>query len=559
MKFCTRANRWFFLIYDIANSSDSRVNTAHMHRRQTNRSDSGEKDIGSRKHTETALSESEQLFSVFMANLPVAAFIKDQNGRMLFANHFVQDTFGWREWEGKSTGELFPVELARQMAEADCKALAQGLLVVQETILDTRGRERIFETYRFPIGVEGKGIMLGAVAVDITERRELEAQLRQAQKMEGIGRLAGGVAHDFNNMLAVIRGNAELLLMTAAQLDGPANDCLKQVIAASERAANLTRQLMSLGRKQVMRAQPLDLNGVVGDLAKMFTRIIGEDVDLQCQFAADLPFVEADIGMMEQVIVNLVINARDAMPCGGKLLIATDTTNVDPAYTHTHVDARAGTFVCLTVSDTGTGIAPEHLPRIFEPFFTTKEPGKGTGLGLATVYGIVKQHQGWVEVSSRLGEGSIFKIFLPARPAPRKKPATSETAVAMRGGTETILLVEDDYAVRMTTRRVLESVGYRVCEATSAREALEIWRVQAEDIALLLTDMIMPEGVTGRELAEQLRADRHGLKVIFLSGYAEDVTGKDTDIIRRSKSRFLQKPCSSRTLLDTVRECLDEK
>jgi PAS domain S-box-containing protein len=530
-----------------------------MDHRNTSYYVSSEGDIRARKQAEAALRESEQLFSVFMANLPVAAFIKDHNGCMLFANKFLQDTFGWREWEGKSTEELFPVELARQMTAADRKALGQGLLVAQETHMDARGRERIFETYRFPIRVEGKAVLLGGVAVDITERRELEAQLRQAQKMEGIGRLAGGVAHDFNNMLAVIRGNAELLLMNADQFEGPTNDCLKQVIAAAERAANLTRQLLAFGRKQIMRTQPLDLNDVVANLTKMFKRIIGEDINLQCQFAADLPPVEADIGMMEQVIVNLVVNARDAMPRGGQLLITTDITNADRAYLHTHLEARAGMFVCLTVSDKGTGISPEHMPRIFEPFFTTKESGKGTGLGLATVYGIVKQHQGWVEVSSRLGEGSIFKIFLPALPPRPRTAATSETDAAPRGGTETILLVEDDYAVRMTTRRVLESCGYRICEATSAREALEMWRGQTNEIALLLTDVIMPEGVTGHELAEQLGAEKQGLKVIFLSGYGEDVSGRDTDFIRRTQSRFLQKPCSSRTLLETVRECLDEE
>jgi PAS domain S-box-containing protein len=545
-------------VFGSTNSSDNGIHSVHMDRGKTTHFVSSEQNVAARKQAEMALRDSEQLFSVFMANLPVATFIKDQEGNMLFANKFLQDTFGWRQWEGKSTGDLFPGELARQITEADREALRQGLLVVQETNMDARGHERIFETYRFPIRVEGKPVLLGGVAVDITERRELEAQLRQAQKMEGIGRLAGGVAHDFNNMLAVIRGNAELLLMNAEQFDGPTNDCLKQVIAAAERAANLTRQLLAFGRNQIMRAQPSDLNEVVGNLTKMFKRIIGEDIDLQCQFVADLPSVEADIGMIEQIIVNLVVNARDAMPRGGKLLITTDITNVDLAYTHTHLEARAGKFVSLTVSDTGTGITPEHLPRIFEPFFTTKESGKGTGLGLAMVYGIVKQHQGWVEVSSRVGEGSIFKVFLPALPPRPRTAASSEPDAALRGGTETILLVEDDSGVRMTTRRVLESLGYRVCEATSAREALEIWRGRPEEIALLLTDVIMPESVTGRELAEQLRAERPGLKVIFLSGYAEDVAGRDTDFIRRTKSRFLQKPCSSRTLLATVRECLDE-
>jgi CheY-like chemotaxis protein len=241
------------------------------------------------------------------------------------------------------------------------------------------------------------------------------------------------------------------------------------------------------------------------------------------------------------------------------LLITTEPVTFDEARAAAHPEAHAGQFVCLTVKDAGTGIAPEHLPRIFEPFFTTKELGKGTGLGLATVYGIVKQHQGWIEVASQLGAGSTFKIFLPAIPTPASTAATPQAEADLRGGTETILLVEDDYGVRAITRRVLESHGYKIYEATTAREALELWRSRAEEIALLLSDIVMPEGVTGRDLAEQLRASRPTLKVIFMSGYSADVIGKDTDFFRRTKSYFLQKPVSSRALLETVRRCLDGK
>jgi len=389
--------------------------------------------------------------------------------------------------------------------------------------------------------------------------RTAQQQLRQSQKMEAIGQLAGGVAHDFNNMLAVIRGNAELLLMDADQHTTETKDCLKQIAAASERAANLTRQLLAFSRKQVMQSQPLVLNNVIAELTKMLRRIIGEQIDLQCRYADELPFVQADAGMIEQVLVNLAVNARDAMPHGGQLLITTERVSLEGARAQTHAEARAGEFVCLAVTDAGTGIAPEHLPRIFEPFFTTKEIGKGTGLGLAMVYGIVKQHQGWIEVSSQLGAGATFKIFLPAIPTPTKAAVASKAEANLPGGTETILLVEDDYAVRVITRRVLESHGYKIYEATTARDALELWRGRAEEIALLLTDIIMPEGVSGRDLVEQLRALRPSLKVIFLSGYSADVIGKDTDFFRRSKSLFLQKPCSAGTLLGTVRRCLDEK
>jgi CheY-like chemotaxis protein len=263
--------------------------------------------------------------------------------------------------------------------------------------------------------------------------------------------------------------------------------------------------------------------------------------------------------MMEQVILNLVVNARDAMPQGGQLRVATEQVTLDAAHTRLNPKARAGEFVCMMVSDTGTGIAPEVLPRIFEPFFTTKEVGKGTGLGLATVYVIVQQHQGWLEVSSQVGEGTLFKVFLPAIPTPARLAAAAEAEAEVRGGNETILLVEDDHVVRLTTRRILESKGYRIREATSGREALEVWQSHAEEIALLLTDIIMPGEMTGRDLAERLCGQRRGLKVIFMSGYSAEVLGTNTEFIRRTRSQFLQKPCSSRTILETVRRCLDEK
>jgi PAS domain S-box-containing protein len=393
---------------------------------------------------------------------------------------------------------------------------------------------------------------------DITESRKLEAQLRQSQKMEAIGQLAGGVAHDFNNLLAVMRGNTELVLMDADQFGSEAADCLKQVVVAADRAAGLTRQLLAFGRKQLMQAQPLNLAQAVSNLTKMLKRIIGEDIDLQLRYAGHLPFVQADVGMIEQVLVNLVVNARDAMPHGGQVVITTESIRFDGEDGWEHPEARSGEFVCLSVTDSGTGIAPENLPRIFEPFYTTKDVGKGTGLGLATVYGIVKQHQGWIEVSSQLGSGSTFRIFLPAIPAPAAKPAAPQPEPDIPGGTETILLVEDDDSVRLITRRVLQSRGYKVYEACSARQGLELWHSHGEEVTLLLSDMVMPEGVTGRQLADQLRAQRAALKVIFLSGYSADVIGKDTDYFHRTGSHFLQKPASARTVLETVRRCLDE-
>ncbi|MCX6917036.1 MAG: ATP-binding protein, partial [Verrucomicrobia bacterium] len=357
----------------------------------------------------------------------------------------------------------------------------------------------------------------------------------------------------------VIRGNAELLLMDPGQHMAQTREGLNDVVKASERAANLTRQLLTFSRKLVMQPQPLMLNEVIANLTKMLNRVIRENIELQCQYAASLPYVQADAGMMEQVILNLVVNARDAMPGGGRLRVATEPLTLDAAQAQANPKARAGQFVCLLVSDTGAGIAPEVLPRIFEPFFTTKEVGKGTGLGLATVYGIVNQHQGWIEVSSQIGEGSTFKVVLPTIPTPARLAAAAEAGVEVRGGKETILLVEDEHAVRLTTRRILESKGYTVREAASAREALEQCQAHAGEFALLLTDVIMPGEMSGRDLADRLWVQRPGLRVIFMSGYSADLLGKNPEFIRRTRSRFLQKPCSSRTLLEAVRECLDEE
>jgi PAS domain S-box-containing protein len=392
---------------------------------------------------------------------------------------------------------------------------------------------------------------------DVTQQRGLEIQLRQAQRMEAIGQLAGGVAHDFNNMLAVIRGNAELLLMDDDQLNRPVRDGLKQIHAAADRAANLTRQLLAFSRKQVMQLQPSDFNDVIANLTKMLNRVIGEHIELQCTYAKRLPFVQADVGMLEQVLVNLTVNARDAMPKGGQLVIATGNVQLTDQDATRHPEAVAGDFVCLSVSDTGMGIAPEHLPQIFEPFFTTKELGRGTGLGLATVYGIVKQHGGWLEVSTQVGVGTTFTIFLPAIPS-SAEPAATTPEPPLRGGNETILVVEDDQAVRSMNRRVLESFGYHVEEAASGREALASWKQCEAKIDLLLTDMVMPGGVTGRDLGEQLRAQKPALKVIYTSGYSATMAGKDTAFLRRTNSYYLQKPCPTRLLIHTVRQCLDE-
>lgn len=388
------------------------------------------------------------------------------------------------------------------------------------------------------------------------QRAELEERLRQAQKLEAIGRVTGGVAHDFNNLLVVIRGYAEMLLMSQEQLSLEGQDWLKQVIEAAQRASGLTRQLLMFGRKQPMEPRDLDLNALVEEMLKMLRRVIEANIQLECEYGQGLPHIKGDRGMLEQVLMNLVVNARDAMPDGGKLTIRTERVEIGAEAARVSAEARPGQFLCLSVTDTGTGIAAEHLPRIFEPFFTTKKAGMGTGLGLATVYGIIKQHEGWVEVSSELGKGSVFRILLPAlADASQSKEVTAAQADLPRGN-EKILLAEDDESVRLLAVRMLSKLGYQVVEANSGKTALEAWMKAGADFDLLLTDIVMPDGFTGRELAEKLRAVKPGLKIIFVSGYARG-TGLNTDFFQRYHSEFLQKPYSPVVLAQTIRKCLD--
>lgn len=388
---------------------------------------------------------------------------------------------------------------------------------------------------------------------DITERTNLEAQLRHAQKLESIGQLAAGVAHDFNNILTIIQGHADRLL---GQYDGDAHvtEPLKLVSAAAKRGSSLTRQLLMFSRKQVMQSKIIDLNAVLANLTKLLHRLLGDDIALESDFPDNLPAVDADVGMIDQIIMNLSVNARDAMPKGGRLTISTRTCVIDDAYVQQHPDARPGRFVCLTVSDTGCGMDRATLARIFEPFFTTKEVGKGTGLGLATVYGIVKQHQGWIEVNSQPGAGTTFKVYFPAsdkaiEAAPDRGPEKS-----IRGGSETILVVEDEPVLRELARMILKDYKYHVLEASTGHEALQVWENHKGRIDLLLTDMVMPEGMTGRELAERLRRQKPNLAVIYTSGYSSDVMGQEN---AARDIRFLQKPYPPLELAQAVRECLD--
>jgi PAS domain S-box-containing protein len=406
----------------------------------------------------------------------------------------------------------------------------------------------------------GRVVALEGLVVDVTERKRAEESLRQtqqqllmAQKMEAVGRLAGGVAHDFNNLLNVITGYAEMLGRTLGA-EHAARPKLEQILKAADRASAVTRQLLAFSRRQVLQPRIVDINGVVSDLEKSLLRLIGEDVELATRLAPDLGWVKVDPGQLEQVVMNLAVNARDAMPQGGRLTIATDNVDFDVPYTLAHEPAQPGRYVMLAVSDTGVGIDPEVRAHIFEPFFTTKPAGKGTGLGLATVYGIVKQSGGYIWVYSEPGQGTTFKIYLPRVDAPVTSGGAAVLHPQPARGHETVLLVEDQAEVRELAREALTELGYRVLVAAGPEEALRIEQAFPETIELLLTDVVMPRA-SGRQLAEELRARRAGLRVLYMSGYTSDIVASHG--VLDAGVQLLEKPFTLEALARKVREALE--
>ncbi|HEX2860222.1 MAG TPA: ATP-binding protein, partial [Lacunisphaera sp.] len=357
-----------------------------------------------------------------------------------------------------------------------------------------------------------------SLQAEMAERKNVEAQLRQAQKMEAVGQLAGGVAHDFNNLLTVILGQSTLL--TAPDMTPEARiEAVRDIKAAAQRASNLTRQLLIFSRRQSMNPVPIDLNQVVLGVGKLIGRLLGEHITQETELCPGELGVLADAGMIEQVVLNFAVNARDAMPRGGRLRLSTARVEVSPHHAASVTGARPGNMIRLSVSDTGAGIPEAVLPQIFEPFFTTKETGKGTGLGLAISLGIIQQHQGWIEVETRLGAGTTFHVFLPPHAVPGPAPAKPQTTAPFAAGNRTILLVEDEQAVRTVARRMLERHGYHIIEASSADEALARWAQHRDGIAILLTDIVMPGSLNGHELAARLLADNPALRVVTMSGY----------------------------------------
>jgi len=513
-----------------------------------------------RKRTEEALKESEDIFNSFMEHSPIYVFFKDENARPIRLSRNYEQMLGRpvHELLGKTMDELFPSELAKGMVEDDLRILRDGKPF--EVVEELNGR--IFETTKFPIVKQGKPSLLAGFTIDITERKHaaeemanLQEQLRQSQKMEAIGRLAGGIAHDFNNLLTVIKGYSQLSLLGLKE-DSPLRGNIEEINRATDRSADLIRQLLIFSRRQVMEMRVLDLNILLQNLDKMLRRVIGEDIELVTLLAEDPGRVKTDPGQIEQVILNLAVNARDAMPSGGKLTIETANVELDETYARRHVAVTPGRYVMLAVSDTGVGMTPEVRDRVFEPFFTTKEKGKGTGLGLSTVYGIVKQSEGNIWIYSEPGHGTIFKIYLPQAEGLLEEVKEKVVGEELPRGSETVLVVEDEQEVRKLAVRILRGQGYKVLEASNGTDTLTICKEQKDPFHLILTDVVMPQ-MSGCQLVEQLRRVYQNFKVLYMSGYTDN-TIVHHGVLERGIN-YIQKPFTVGALADKVREVLDNK
>jgi len=503
-----------------------------------------------------SLTLSEERFSKAFHESPLASGIQRlSDQRFVDVNQGLAKIAGFKREDliGRSPAELFlwqKPDLADQWIEA----LLRG-----ETVRDQGVNIRTQDGSLHEVQVSCSLMTFSSephvllLAQDVAERALLERQLRQAQKMEAIGQLAAGVAHDFNNILTVIQGHAGLMERSLAE-GKPSSKSLEQISKASVRAATLIRQLLMFSRKQVMQFRHLDVNDTLNNAIKMLERLVGEHVQLRFSPQLNIPAIYADASMIDQIAMNLAVNARDAMPDGGHVSIATSLEQIHRTPTPMDPQQRDGDFVCLTFTDTGFGMDTQILSRLFEPFFTTKPVGKGTGLGLSTVFGIVRAHHGWLEVQSQPNHGTTFRLYFPAsKQAAEKTEPIVETAI--RNGHETVLVAEDEDALREMVVNVLRIQGYTVLEAASGAQALELWHKSDRPIDLLLTDMVMPGGIMGRELAECLLDQSPSLKVIYTSGYSPGMAGNDATPFKGRN--FLPKPYSIDKLAQFVRECLD--
>ncbi len=509
-----------------------------------------------RRRAEEALRESEKRLQAILDNSPALIFLKNTEGRYLYVNpQFANLTPLTREQIlGKTDDEIFLPAHAAAFRANDLKVLQAGVALEFEEVADQQDGPHTSIVSKFPLrNAEGKVYAICGIATDITERKSLEAQLRQSQKMEAIGQLAGGIAHDFNNLLTVINGYSELMLLSLP-VEHPHCATFEQIRQAGEKASRLIRQLMAFSRQQVLQPKVLDLNAVVANIDTMLQRVIGEDIDLLTILSPGLASVKADPGQIEQVLMNLLVNARDAMPAGGRLTIETADVVLDTDYARTHVAVNPGRYVMLAVSDNGCGMDAETQARIFEPFFTTKELGKGTGLGLSTVYGIVKQSGGNIGVYSEPGRGTTFRIYLPRIEEAAEAVEPGKAREQLPRGSETILLVEDEAGVRTLAKTILQTHGYTVLDAAQGKDAFLLSGQHEGLIHLMVTDMVMPE-MSGREVAERLKPLRPNMKVLFMSGFTDKAMVHHEEL--DPGMAFLQKPFTPQTLARKVREVLD--
>jgi two-component system, cell cycle sensor histidine kinase and response regulator CckA len=515
------------------------------------------RDISERKRIEQELRKSEERYRDLVENARDIIYTHDLEGNYTSVNKASEQITGYTREEALSMNLLQTVapgdlEKARQMI---AKKLAGEEEAVYELEIIAKDKRRLaIEVNTRLVFQDGLPVGVQGIARDITERKQLEEQLRQSQKLEAVGQLAGGIAHDFNNLLTAITGYSQLTLRSLHAED-PLRENIVEIKKAGDRAAALTRQLLTFSRKQVLQPVVLDLNSLVSEIEKMLRRLIGEDIGLRTVLAPGLGRIKGDPGQIEQVLMNLVVNARDAMLHGGKLTIETQNIYLDKEYGKQHIAVIPGSYVMLAVSDTGIGMDEQTKARIFEPFFTTKEPGKGTGLGLSTVYGIVKQSGGTIWVYSEIGQGTTFKVYFPRVDKGTEEHKRSPETEGSLLGTETILLAEDEEIVRKLVSEVLKSYGYQVLEADNGGAALLICERHKAPIHLLVSDAIMPE-MSGRELAGQLAQLRPEMKVLFMSGYTDNAIQHQGVI--EEKAHFIQKPFSPDALAYKVREVLDE-
>ena len=549
-------NRWFNVVADPLFDGDGNfIGAVHII-----------SDITERKLAENTLRESEERYRTILESIEDGYFEVDIAGNFTFLNNTLCKTLGYSKDElmGMNNRQYMDKETSRRVYQAFNRIYNTGepLELFNYKIIRKDGTTSFLETGVSLIRNEkSERVGFRGIVRDITERKRAEGemaalqdQLRQSQKMEAIGKLAGGVAHDFNNLLTVIKGYSQLSLIEIKE-GHPLKENIEEIKKAAEKAADLTRQLLALSRRQILDMKVLDLNTLLKDLDKMLRRVIGEDIELITLLTEDLGRVKVDPGQIEQVVMNLVVNARDAMPTGGKLTIETANVDLDQAYARAHVAVTPGRFVMISVSDTGVGMTPEVRDRVFEPFFTTKEKGKGTGLGLSTVYGIVKQSGGNIWVYSEPGQGTTLKIYLPLVDEPIEELREKVRIEEIPRGHEIILIVEDDEAVRKLAVQILERQGYNALQAHQGDEALNICQQHKDPIHLILTDVIMPE-MSGRQLVDSLKQVRQDFKVLYTSGYTDNAIAHHG--VLEKGVNFIQKPFTFEGLARKVREVLDK-